>query len=165
MISQLFTRRRDLNLERSYSAPIGTVWEAWTHPEMLRKWWGVKKTTVEECEIDLRVGGRIYIVTEAGEGMGKYHGTRWPMEGTFSIVEENVRLMYEARSWTEGEEDTTTIEHVNDLTLSAAGDMTVVNLKVSITDIGPGAKMAAFGMKMGYKQHLANLAQVLQVAR
>jgi uncharacterized protein YndB with AHSA1/START domain len=161
MILQLFKKRKELTFERSYAAPIDAVWDAWTRPEMLREWWGPDKTTVTDCEVDLRVGGRIFIVMEAGEGMGKYQGTRWPMEGTFSVIEHHNRLEYDARSWTEGEEETATIEHVNEVTLAQDGDKTTVNLRITITAIGPGAKMAAFGMKWGYKAQLDKLESYL----
>jgi uncharacterized protein YndB with AHSA1/START domain len=161
VITQLFKKPKNLRFERSYAAPVAAVWDAWTRPELLREWWCPEKTTVPECEIDLRVGGRLYIVTEAGEGMGKYQGTRWPMEGIFSAIEEHARLTYDARSWTQGEEDTSTIHHVNDLTLTEAGGRTVVDLQVAITQIGTKAKMAAFGMKWGYKQQLDHLEALL----
>lgn len=161
MIMQLFTKKKALTFERTYAAPIAAVWEAWTRSELLRQWWGPDKTTIPECEVDLRVGGRIYIVMEAGEAMGRYQGTRWPLEGTFTHIEEQCRLVYEARSWTEGEQDTTTIEHVNELELSEGGGKTVVNLRITINEIGSGAKMAAFGMKWGYKAQLDELEAFL----
>jgi uncharacterized protein YndB with AHSA1/START domain len=161
MMLQLFRKRKELTFERAYTASVGAVWDAWTRPEMLREWWGPEKTTITDCEVDLRVGGRIFVVMEAGEGMGKYQGTRWPMEGTFSVIEERSRLVYEARSWTAGEEETTTIEHVNDLSLAADGDTTVVTLRITINAIGSGAKMAAFGMRWGYKAQLDKLEAYL----
>jgi uncharacterized protein YndB with AHSA1/START domain len=81
VISQLLQRKKELHFERSYPAPVDAVWRAWTEADRLRAWWGPDKTTVAECEVDPRVGGRIYVVTVAGEGMGKYAGTRWPMDG------------------------------------------------------------------------------------
>jgi hypothetical protein len=116
---------------------------------------------VAECEIDLSVGGRIYVVTEATEAMGKYQGTRWPMSGTFTLIEENSRLTFDAHSWTEGEEETTTIHHANDLTLSEEDGATTMKLHVAITQIGSKAKMAAFGMKWGYKQQFDHLGDLL----
>ena len=160
MITQLF-KKKGFTFERTYRAPIETVWRAWTEPEMLRQWWGPENTTVPECEVDLRIGGRIFVVMEAGEGTGKYQGTRWPMSGTFSVIDDHSRLAYEARSWTEGEEDTSTIDHSNEISFSDAAGGTVVNLRVSITNVGPGAKMAAFGMKWGYKAQLDALEGVL----
>ena len=137
------------------------MWQAWTDADRLRSWWGPDKTTVAECEVDLRVGGRIYIVTQAGEEMGKYAGTRWPMDGTFSRIEEPRGLTYDARSWTEGEEDTATIRHTNDLTLTGDSEQTDLTLHVTITEIGPKAKLAAFGMKWGYKAQLDALEKLL----
>ncbi|MEX2505050.1 MAG: SRPBCC domain-containing protein [Egicoccus sp.] len=155
---QLFSKKKTFAFERTYPAPITAVWDAWTRPEQLRQWWGPEKTSVPECEIDLRVGGRIYIVMEAGEEMGKYQGTRWPLEGEFTQVEAPTRLVYEARSWTEGEQNSF-IEHVNEVELVEQGNQTVVSLDVTINEIGPGvkAKMAAFGMKWGYKAQLDKL--------
>ena len=114
-----------------------------------------------ECEIDLRVGGRIFVVTVASEEMGTYAGTRGPMEGTFTRIDEHRGLTYEARSWTEGEEETATICHTNDLTLTGDGDATTLTLDVTISEIGPKAKLAAFGMKWGYKSQLDALEKHL----
>ena len=161
MILQLFKKTKELNFERTYQAPIATVWDAWTQPDMLKQWWGPDKTFVPECRIDLRVGGEIFIVMEADEAMGKYKGTRWPMSGTFTRTEENSRLTYDARSWTEGEEEGSTIHHTNDVTLSERDGATVVSLHVAMTEIGPKAKMAAFGMKWGYKAQFDKLEKYL----
>jgi uncharacterized protein YndB with AHSA1/START domain len=158
---QLFKKQKSFGFERTYASPVEMVWRAWTRPEMLREWWGPEKTTVPECEIDLRVGGRIYVVTEAGEAMGKYQGTRWPMDGTFSLIQEHDRLSYDARSWTEGEEETSSIHHTNDVVLSDIDGTTRLELNVVITQVGPKAKMAAFGMKWGYKQQLDDLETLL----
>jgi uncharacterized protein YndB with AHSA1/START domain len=166
MILQLFSKTQEHAFERTYAAPIADVWRAWTEPELLRQWWGPKRTTIEECEVDLRVGGRIRVVMEAGEEMGKYAGTRWPMQGTFTRVEQPHRLTYEATSWTEGEEGAT-IEHVNEVELAAQGDHTVVNLRIHVTEIGSGvkARLAAYGMKWGYDNQLDKLDALLSSLR
>ena len=165
MIMQLFKKKKELTFERTYAAPIGAVWDAWTRPELLRQWWGPEKTSITDCAVDLRVGGRIHIVMEAGPEMGKYAGTLWPMDGTFTAVEPRHHLAYDARSWTEGEQDSTTIEHVNEVTLAEDGDKTIVNLVITINEIGSGAKMAAFGMKWGYKAQLDKLDALLAAHR
>ena len=157
----MFKKTKNFSLERSYPAPIGTVWQAWTEAEVLSQWWGPKNTFVPECRIDALVGGQVYVVMEAGAGMGKYAGTRWPMAGTFTRVEPVTRMTYDARSWTAGEESTSTIHHVNDITLRERDGQTVLTLDVTITQIGAKAKMAAFGMKFGYKAQLDKLAERL----
>lgn len=156
-----FSKTKQLDFDRTYDAPVSLVWKAWTDPELLRRWWAPKDASVADCEVDLRVGGALRIVMEAGEGMGKYQGTRWPMEGTFNTVDENSQLGYDARSWTEGEQDATTIEHTNTVTFTDTGGSTQVKLSIAVTQIGPKAKMAAFGMKWGYKAYLDKLESVL----
>ena len=163
MITQLLRKKKEFHFARTYAAPVDSVWRAWTEADRLRAWWGPDKTAVTECEVDLRVGGRLYVVTEASEAMGKYAGTRWPMEGTFTHIDERLRLSYDARSWTEGAEATETIHHTNDLTLTDQGDRTALTLHVAINEIGSGlrAQLAAFGMKWGYKSQLDALEQHL----
>lgn len=48
---------RDLVLERVMDAPRQLIWEAWTSPEHLKRWWAPKPYQTTECEIDLRPGG------------------------------------------------------------------------------------------------------------
>ena len=161
MITQLFKKQKTFQLERVYDARPSAVWSACTNADELRQWWGPDKTTVPECSVDLRIGGEIRVVIEAGPEMGKYAGTRWPMVGQFTQIEPDRRLVYEAQSTTEGEEATTTIEHTNELTLAEQDGRTLLHLHVTIHKIGPKAKMAAFGMKWGYKGQLAKLESLL----
>jgi uncharacterized protein YndB with AHSA1/START domain len=139
------------------NAPIEKVWQAWTNPEILKQWWGPNDVIIPECEVDLRVGGEVYIVMEAGEAMGPYKGTRWPMRGIYMVIEENSKLTYATKAWTEGQEETTEIDQVTEMTLSYDDGKTTVKIKVTINKIGPGAGMALEGMKYGFTQQLEKL--------
>lgn len=161
MAPRVFGKTKQFEFERSYTTPVTTVWQAWTDADLIRQWWGPKHTTITDCDVDLRLGGTVYIVMEAGEGMGKYCGTRWPMSGTFTTIDAHRHLRYDARSWTEGDENTTTIDHTNDITFTESGDTTIVRLHITIAKIGPKAKMAAFGMRWGYKAYLDKLDELL----
>ena len=101
---------KEITFERTYEAPVEKVWQAWTDPLELKQWWGPNDVLIPECEVDLKVGGRIYIVMEAGEAMGPYKGTRWPMEAHFTEIVPNSKLAYAAKAWTEGAEEGTMIE-------------------------------------------------------
>ena len=62
--------RPSLVIERTYDAPAEAVWQAWTDPQALTKWFGPEETqSVLEVEVDVRVGGRYHIafVTDDGE--------------------------------------------------------------------------------------------------
>src|ERR1700722_3748669 len=90
---------KDITFEKTFDAPLETVWKAWTDPEMIKQWWGPDNVIIPACEVDLRVGGKIYIVMEAGEAMGQYKGTQWPMLGKFTVVEPNAKLSYDVKAW------------------------------------------------------------------
>jgi len=47
----------DLVLERLLDAPRALVWEAWTTPEHIRKWWAPRPYQTTEVELDLVPGG------------------------------------------------------------------------------------------------------------
>ncbi len=50
---------RELAMIRSFDAPRGLVWDAWTKPELLKQWLGVRGGwTFAVCEVDLKVGGK-----------------------------------------------------------------------------------------------------------
>ena len=51
---------RELVVTRTFNGPARLVFEAWTTPELLKRWWAPKSTGVSllSCEADVRVGGR-----------------------------------------------------------------------------------------------------------
>ena len=53
------TTDRELVVTRTINAPAQIVFDAWTKPELLKRWWAPKSFGVSlfECEQDLRVGG------------------------------------------------------------------------------------------------------------
>jgi uncharacterized protein YndB with AHSA1/START domain len=53
------TSDRELTVIRTFDAPAPIVFEAWTKPELLKRWWAPMSFGVSlfECEQDLRVGG------------------------------------------------------------------------------------------------------------
>ncbi|MBI5531030.1 MAG: SRPBCC domain-containing protein [Candidatus Doudnabacteria bacterium] len=152
---------KQVTLEKTYDASPETVWQAWTKPEMLKQWWGPDNVTIPQCEVDLKVGGKFYIVMEAGEGMGPYKGTLWPMEAQFTVVEPNAKLSYTAQAWTEGHKEETTIEQTTEITFTEEANKTKVKVIAAIYKAGPGAKMAAEGMQYGFTQQLEKLIAFL----
>jgi len=56
-----FERKSDLELliTRSFDGPARIVFDAWTRPELLRRWWAPCSLGVSliECDADVRVGG------------------------------------------------------------------------------------------------------------
>src|SRR3954451_24041139 len=50
---------RELVVTRTFNAPARVVFEAWTTPELLKRWWAPKSfgVTFISCEADVRAGG------------------------------------------------------------------------------------------------------------
>ncbi len=55
---------RELVVTRTFDGPARIVYEAWTRPELLKKWWAPKSfgLTMDACEADVRVGGTYRLV-------------------------------------------------------------------------------------------------------
>src|SRR5579871_3068873 len=53
------TSGRELVVTRIFNAPARIVFEAWTKPELLRRWWAPKSfgITFISCDVDARTGG------------------------------------------------------------------------------------------------------------
>jgi len=60
---------REIVMQRVFNAPARTLFDVWTKPEHVRKWYGVRSTTVTVCDIDLRVGGAWRWVVTKPQGM------------------------------------------------------------------------------------------------
>jgi uncharacterized protein YndB with AHSA1/START domain len=71
-------------------APVERVFEAWTRPEQILRWWAPRPVTCTEVELDLRVGGSYRIGNLLPDGQVLF------IFGVFEAVEPPNRLVY---SW------------------------------------------------------------------
>jgi uncharacterized protein YndB with AHSA1/START domain len=53
---------------RVYNVPRGTLWEAWTVPDIMAKWWGPKGFIVGKYTMDLRPGGTYHYSMKSPDG-------------------------------------------------------------------------------------------------
>lgn len=77
----------EIQLTRTFDAPKELVWRAFTEPELLRRWWGRRGSTMPVCEIDLRVGGT-WRMTERGAD-----GSEHPFRGEYLELEPPDRIV------------------------------------------------------------------------
>jgi uncharacterized protein YndB with AHSA1/START domain len=45
-------------ITRMFNAPARLVYEAWTRPEYMKRWYGMTCMTLEVCEMDVQPGGK-----------------------------------------------------------------------------------------------------------
>ena len=55
-------------ITRAFDAPRQRVFDAWTKPELLRRWYGPRNYRLVTCDVDLRVGGAWRYVLRAPDG-------------------------------------------------------------------------------------------------
>jgi len=59
---------RDIVMTRVFNAPRALVWDAFTKPELLLRWFGPRSCPIVECDVDLRVGGGFRYVMRGSDG-------------------------------------------------------------------------------------------------
>jgi uncharacterized protein YndB with AHSA1/START domain len=82
-------KANDLKLTRIYDAPVEAVWEAWTDPEQVAKWWGPRGFTLTTHSRDLRAGGTWHYTMHGPDG------TDYPNKTRYLEVEKFARLVYD----------------------------------------------------------------------
>ena len=121
---------RELVVTRTFDAPAHIVFEAWTRPELFKRWWAPRSMgmTLVSCEMDVRVGGGYHL--DFGDGISFF--------GRYVEVTPDARL-----AWTneEGGED----GEVTTVTFEERGGRTLLVLherypsKEALDDGGTGA--------------------------
>lgn len=72
----------EFRITRVYDAPVAMVWDAWTDPEQVAKWWGPRGFTLTTHSKDLRPGGT-WVYTMHGPD-----GVDWPNKTLYHEVVE-----------------------------------------------------------------------------
>ena len=91
---------REVVVTRTFNAPAGIVFEAWTNPELFQRWWLPKSMgmVLRSCGMDVRVGGT-YRLTFEPDGMAFF--------GTYLEVTPPSRLVWTNDEGGEGASVTT----------------------------------------------------------
>jgi uncharacterized protein YndB with AHSA1/START domain len=98
---------REIAMTRAFDAPRRLVFDAWTKPELLKRWLGVfGGWSMDACEVDLKVGGRYRFVWRGPDG------SKMAMGGVYREVVPGERLVATETfddPWYEGEAVGTTV--------------------------------------------------------
>jgi uncharacterized protein YndB with AHSA1/START domain len=117
----------EITIRRVFRAPLQLVWDAWTRPDQLARWWGPSGWSTPSLEMDVRPGGSFRATHVADEG-----GDEMTMHGVYREVVELERLVLEEPAddaWHEGA--------VSEVTFTDLGDgrtEMVVRSTVNTTD-------------------------------
>ncbi len=110
---------RELVIRRTFNGPARIVFEAWTRPELLKRWWVPKLAGISmlSCETDVRVGGtyRFVFGVGAAEPMA-FHGR-------YLEVVPHSRLVWTNDEGADGSVTTVTFEGKGGKTLLALREL------------------------------------------
>ncbi|WP_394829999.1 SRPBCC family protein [Pendulispora rubella] len=111
---------RELVVTRTVNAPAHIVFEAWTNPELFKRWWVPKSAGVSlrSCEMDVRVGGKYRLV------FGHDDSNSMAFYGTYIEVTPHSRLVWTNEEGEDGGPVTTvTFEEKGGKTLVVLHDL------------------------------------------
>jgi uncharacterized protein YndB with AHSA1/START domain len=113
------TSGRELVVTRTINGPARIVFEAWTKPELFKRWWVPKSMPMSllSCEMDVRAGGSYRLVFG-------YEGSTFEFFGRYLEVVPHSRLVWTSDEGDDGEQITTvTFEESSGRTLVVVHDL------------------------------------------
>ena len=138
---------RTMVLERVIDAPVQAVWDAWTDPESLPKWWGPDGFSCRTERIDLREGGE-WVFDMIGPD-----GTVYPNHHRYSRMQRQARIDYTLHWGEDGPKHADASAVFEDL-----GQRTKVTLSMTFITAKEYEEAKGFGaVELGY-QTLGKLA-------
>lgn len=142
---------RELVLSRVFDAPREIVWDAWTDPKQVVKWWGPRGFTTTIHEMDVRPGG-VWRQTMHGPD-----GANYPGESVFAEVIKYERIVF---SHSGGKEGGPGANFKSTWTFEVEGDQTKVTIRM-VFDSAEARELVVkeFGAIEGGKQTLARLGE------
>jgi uncharacterized protein YndB with AHSA1/START domain len=80
---------REIVITRTFNGAARAVFDAWTRPDLVKRWWAPKSHRVEivDCQADVRAGG-------AYRYLLRKDGTEFGFSGTYTEVTRPTRLVY-----------------------------------------------------------------------
>src|SRR5882672_3737043 len=102
------TKQPEFVINRLFDAPRERVWQAWTDPKLMAKWWGPKGFKVKVSNMDLRPGGTYHYCMQSPDGndmWGKFvyrevvKPERLVLVNSFSDAQGNITRHPMSPSW------------------------------------------------------------------
>ncbi len=128
---------REVVVTRTFDAPARLVFEAWSKPELFKKWWVPRSMgmTLRSCELDVRTGGKYRLV------FGDDPANPMAFFGKYLEVVPNKRIVWtNEESGDAGSVTTVTFEERDGKTLLVMSELYLT--KEALDAAGTGAQEA-----------------------
>lgn len=145
-----------IKVERSFNAPLGLVWAAWTEADILDRWWGPKPWRAETKYMDFREGG--YWLYAMISPQNEKHWSRADYE---KIVPKKYFSAYDGFCDEEGNLNAAMPRNKWENSFTANGDQTLVNILLTFDSLEDLEKIIEMGFQEGFTAGLENLDQYI----
>jgi uncharacterized protein YndB with AHSA1/START domain len=139
----------EILITREFDAPKHLVYEAWTTPELVKRWWSGRRGEVTSAEIDLRVGGAWRYVMVANGGF------EVAFHGEYREIVPNERIVT-----TEVYEGAPDGEALNIITFTELEGRTTLELVMRLASMEDRDMVIGTGMEAGMQEAMDLLEQV-----
>lgn len=138
-------------LTRVFNAPRPLVFDAFTKPELLKRWFGPRGWSLIVCEIDFRVGGEFRFILRSPEG------NQLGIRGTYCEIDAPLRSVHrESYDDIPGQSEVTTV-------LTESGGKTVLTATVTYASEEARDAVIRQGMEDGAAETYDRLAELLEL--
>jgi len=140
----------EITIRRILGAPRDLVFNAWTDPGHVARWWGPGGFTSTVLAWEMRPGGSLRI------DMHGPNGVTYPMDGNVREVSPPERLVFLVGALDAGGKPL--FEVLTTASFEQLGGRTRLTLNARVVRKGPGADQHLGGMEVGWTQSLERLA-------
>lgn len=147
--------KRELIISRTFNASPDKVYQAWTEPELIKKWFAPLPWTTPVVETDVRPGGASFIVMHSPDG------EEMPNRGVYLEVVPNQRLVFTdayVQAWIPSEKPFMTVE----LTFQPVGEQTKYTARVMHFSEADKEQHEQMGFYLGWGQCTDQLGQLVE---
>lgn len=155
--------KKTLVVERLFPAPPERVWDAYSKPELLARWWGPKGWETEIRHMDFSVGGYWhYCMRCVDKAQGDFYGMESWGKGTYTAITPKRSIAYDDAFSNEAAEAVPgmPVSHTT-LELTGEGDGTRLRSTTSYDTPEALTQVLKMGMEEGFRQTLDNLETML----
>lgn len=140
----------EILLTREFYAPRQMVWDSFTKPDLVKRWFGPRGWSLAVCEIDLKVGGHWRYVLQGPDG------TKMGMRGVYREIMPLQRTVY-----TESFDDFPGDEAIVTTTFVEQGGKTTIAANILYASQTVRDAVIQSGMEHGAAETYDKLAELL----
>ncbi|HET6159869.1 MAG TPA: SRPBCC domain-containing protein [Dongiaceae bacterium] len=142
-------------ITRHYEAPARLLFEAWSKPEHLMKWFGPKGWPVTMCEVDFRKGGRFRMAMTGPSGV-----QNTPFGGQYLEIMPNRKLVYDNAFESPGAP-----KMIVTVTFEEAGGRTTLTISTLFESVAMKKEYLGLGYEKGFNSGLDQLTDLVATMR